>query len=48
MLPKRVKQSVKTTEENENEMASRLHLDIGECQLDDKLRHARRLDQQSE
>ena len=29
MLPKRAKQSVKTAEENEDEMASRLHLDIG-------------------
>jgi hypothetical protein len=29
MLPKRAKQSAKTTEESEDEMASRLHLDIG-------------------
>ena len=32
MLPKKPRQSVKTTEENEDEMASRLHLDIGKRQ----------------
>jgi hypothetical protein len=30
MIPKRARQSAKTAEENEDEMASRLHLDIGE------------------
>jgi len=38
MLPKRAKQSARTIEENEDEMASRLHLDIGERQLGQVLR----------
>ncbi|KAH9997918.1 TPR-like protein [Russula vinacea] len=33
MLPRRAKQSVKTAEENEDEMASRLHLDIERVRL---------------
>ncbi|KAI9512391.1 TPR-like protein [Russula earlei] len=33
MLPKRARQSVRTAEENENEMASRLHLDIERVRL---------------
>ena len=30
MLPKKAKQPAQNTEENEDEMASRLHLDLGE------------------
>lgn len=40
MLPKRAKQSAKSAEENEDEMASRLHLDIGKSQLRRVFRHA--------
>ena len=31
MLPRKAKQPAQDTEENEDEMASRLHLDLGKC-----------------